>query len=78
MSCWWKYYDFTAFSDADKQRVEDLTGCIPLLLNPFVTHLGKPPEILEPLIWQDEILASVGRETIDFANAKKYELGHRT
>lgn len=76
MSCWWEYHGFTAFSDAEKQRIEDLTGCIPLLLNPFLAHHDKPLKSLEPQIWNDDALASVGRETIDFANAQKSE--HRT
>jgi len=76
MSCWWEYHGFTAFSDADKQRIEDLTGCIPLLLNPFLEHHDKPLKSLEPQIWNDDVLASVGRETIDFANAQRLE--HRT
>ena len=67
-----------AFSDADKRKVENLTGCIPLLLNPYVMHHEKTLEDLEPNIWMDEILESVRRETIDFANAKKSELDSRT
>ncbi len=78
MACWWKYHGFTAFSDEEKQRVEDLTGCIPLLLNPFVMHREKTLEFLEPQIWMDEALESVRRETIDFASAKKSELDDRT
>ncbi len=78
MACWWKYHGFTAFSDEEKQRVEDLTGRIPLLLNPFVMHREKTLEFLEPQIWMDEALESVRRETIDFASAKKSELDDRT
>ena len=78
MVCWWKYHGFTAFSDEEKQRVEDLTGRIPLLLNPFVMHPEKTLEFLEPKIWIDEALESVRRETIDFASAKKSELDDRT
>ena len=78
MACWWKYYGFTAFSNEEKQRVEDLTGRIPLLLNPFVMHREKTLEFLEPQIWRDEALESVRREIIDFASAKKSELDDRT
>ena len=74
MSCWWKCHNFTAFSLADKQRVEDLTGCIPLLLNPFVEHCHQTLESLEPEIWKHPRLASILMETIDFAKAKKSEL----
>jgi len=78
MACWWKYHGFTAFSNEEKQRVEDLTGRIPLLLNPFVMHREKTLEFLEPQIWRDEALESVRREIIDFASAKKSELDDRT
>jgi len=78
MACWWKYHGFTAFSDEEKQRVEDLTGRIPLLLNPFVMYREKTLEFLEPQIWMDEALESVRRETIDFANTKNSELDDRT
>ncbi len=78
MACWWKYHGFTAFSDEEKQRVEDLTGRIPLLLNPFVMYREKTLEFLEPQIWMDEALEFVRRETIDFANTKKSELDDRT
>lgn len=63
-----------AFSAADKQRVEDLTGCIPLLLHPFLMHSGKSFQSLEPLIWDDEALASVGRDIIDFARKQRSNL----
>ena len=74
MQFWWKHHDFKAFSHADKARVEDLTGCIPLLLNPFVMHSTKTLESLEPQIWNDKVLVSVRREVLDFAKAKKVEL----
>ena len=78
MPFWWIHHNFVAFSDADKQRVEDLTGSIPLLLKPFVMHRTKTLASLEPQIWSDEALESVRRQTIGFANAKKLELQHPT
>ncbi len=78
MSSWWKHHDFAAFSNAYKQRVEDLTGCIPLLLNPFVMHNEKTLESLEPQIWEHEVLRSVRNQTIDFAKAKKDQLQRTT
>ena len=53
---------------------EDLTGCIPLLLNPFLEHHEKPLKSLEPQIWDEDVLASVGKETNDFANTQKLQL----
>jgi hypothetical protein len=37
MSSWWSLFalNFAAFSQTEKQQIEDLTGCIPLLLMPF-------------------------------------------
>ncbi len=78
MACWWKYHEFKAFSDADKERVEDLTGCIPLLLTPFMRYSDKALESIEPHIWDDEVLASVGKETIDFADAQRSGLQNRS
>jgi len=68
MSHWWlrNAKDFAAFSDDDKLRVEDLTGCIPLLLEPFLGNSGKNLEALEPGVWNVEVLASVVRTTFDF------------
>jgi len=55
MSKWWLHNakDFVAFNADDKLRIEDLTGCIPLLLVPFLGHPGKTLESLEPQIWAD-------------------------
>ena len=68
MSFWWKHHEslFTKFSVADKQRIEDLIGCIPLLLEPFVAHPGEPLEALELQIWDDTPLVTVVHETMDF------------
>jgi len=68
MSHWWlrNAKDFTAFSDDDKLRVEDLTGCIPLLLEPFFGHSGMNLEALELGVWNAEALASEFKTTFDF------------
>ena len=72
---WWKHHHlrFADFSEADKQRVEDLTGCIPLLLEPFVRSKGKTLDDLEPQIWEDPVLLSVHKSTIDFGQKKLVE-----
>jgi hypothetical protein len=80
MSCWWLHHNphFTYFYTADKHRIEDLTGCIPLLLKPFLMHSGKSLQSLEPLIWEDKLLASVRMDTIDFALKKRFGLEQTT
>ncbi|KIM82083.1 hypothetical protein PILCRDRAFT_484362 [Piloderma croceum F 1598] len=58
MSHWWSRNakDFAAFGDDDKLRVEDLTGCIPLLLEPFLGNSGMNLDALEPRIWNKDVL----------------------
>jgi hypothetical protein len=69
MSEWWLRFpsDFEAFDELDKQRIEDLTGCIPLLLEPFLRHPGQNLDSLEPQIWDEDVLGSVGRAVFNFA-----------
>ena len=72
MACWWSRFalDFAAFSETEKQRIEDLTGCIPLLLEPFLGNKGKSLEFLEPGVWDDDVLASVVNTVFDFGVGK--------
>jgi hypothetical protein len=75
MSYWWSRFalDFTAFSETEKQRVEDLTGCIPLLLEPILRKKGKSLESLEPDVWDDDVLASVLKTVFDFGVGKSQD-----
>jgi hypothetical protein len=61
--------DLAAVSDADKI----LRGVFHCSLV-FVTHHQQTLESLEPQIWEDEVLESVRKQTIDFAKVKKLEL----
>jgi len=72
MSHWWLHNakDFAAFSDDDKLRVKDLTGCIPLLLEPFLGKSGMNLDALEPGIWNEDVLGLVVKTTYDFAVEK--------
>jgi hypothetical protein len=74
MSSWWSLFapEFAAFSQTEKQRIEDLTGCIPLLLTPFLKRdkHDKSLESLEPGIWNEDVFASVVRTAFDFGVAK--------
>jgi hypothetical protein len=76
MSSWWSLFasDFAAFSEAERQRIEDLTGCIPLLLAPFFGKRGKSLESLEPAIWdEEEVLASVVTTAFNFGVGKSQD-----
>ena len=77
MSSWWSLFasDFAAFSQTEKQRIEDLTGCIPLLLMPFlkVDKRDKSLESLEPGIWDEDILASVVTTAFNFGVGKSQD-----
>jgi hypothetical protein len=44
---------------------------------PFLEHPGRNLETLEPGIWNTEPLASIGRNTIDFAYKQQFLLGHK-
>jgi hypothetical protein len=76
MKAWWKHHTryFTRFSTFDRQQVEDLTGCIPLLLRPFVKRSSMTLDALEPTIWNDPVFASVTTNTWDFAMKQMAQL----
>ena len=75
ISSWWSLFasDFAAFSQTEKQRIENLTGCIPLLLTPFLGKRGKSLESLEPRIWDEEVLASVVTTAFNFGVGKSQD-----
>src|ERR1700722_3268325 len=72
MSLWWSRHakDFSGFSQMEKYKIEDLTGCIPLLLRPFLGHHGKTLSSLEPKIWNHELLESVVHQATQFGLAQ--------
>ena len=55
----------------EKQRIEDLTGRIPLLLHSILKRNGATLKFMEPDIWEDEVLASVVMDVLSFVE-KKY------
>ena len=77
MSSWWSLFalNFAAFSQTEKQRIEDLTGCIPLLLTPFLKRdkHDKSLESLEPGIWDEDVLASVVTTAFNFGVGKSQD-----
>jgi hypothetical protein len=68
MECWWTHHAvrFEDFSTMEKQRIEDLTGRIPLLLHPILQHNGDTLKFMEPGIWKDGVLASVITNVLSF------------
>jgi hypothetical protein len=80
MSHWWlrNAKDFAAFSDDDKLRVEDLTGRIPLLLEPFLGNSGMNLDALEPGIWNEDVLDLVVKTTYDFGVEKSKDHHFKT
>jgi hypothetical protein len=50
---WWLRHHgcFVNFDEDHKRGIEDLTGCIPLFLAPFLKLPGETLEMLEPRIW---------------------------
>ena len=67
MSIWWRLHK-NIFTEVDRDRIEDLTGCIPLYLTPFATSGDKQLSNLEPDIWQVGQFADVQREVCKFAD----------
>jgi hypothetical protein len=59
----------------EKQRIEDLTGRIPLLLHPTLKGNGDTLESMEPDIWTDGVLTSVIMNVLSFVE-KKYQTLH--
>lgn len=80
MTHWWLRHakHFEGFTAADKQRVEDLTGNIPLLLGPFLNDGASTLAKLEPGIWQHQTLASVTTHVREFAQNAKNEKTFKT
>jgi len=56
--------------EADKIRVQDLTGCIPLLLRPFLAWNGQDYRAVEENIWNSRDLIAVKQNVRDFAYRK--------
>ena len=65
--------DFAAFSETERQRIEDLTGCIPLLLEPFLGKKDKSLESLEPGIWDVDVFVSVVKSAFEFGVGKSLD-----
>jgi hypothetical protein len=68
MKQWWHHHrdQVPIFEDNDKARVEDLTGCIPLLLCPLLQWGGRPFRNVEEKFWAYRDLIVVGENVQEF------------
>jgi hypothetical protein len=70
---WWLHHrtQVPNFKDeADKIRVQDLTGCIPLLLRPFLGWNGQDYCAVKENIWHSRDLIAVTNNVQEFARRK--------
>ena len=71
MKHWWIHHKeklpIFGSDDSDKARVQDLTGCIPLLLRPLLDFTGKPFHNIEKEFWMHDDLVIVGENIVKFA-----------
>jgi hypothetical protein len=74
MKQWWLHHHTslpTFEDDADKDRVEDLTGRIPLLLRPLLESNAKTFSDQEPDFWTHRDLVAVKENIQKYADAIK-------
>ena len=72
MKQWWIHHEkeVPIFGVDEKAKVEDLTGCIPLLLRPLLHFAQKPFHEIEQEFWTHHDLATVGKNVLEFAAEK--------
>jgi hypothetical protein len=78
MKAWWQHHQSKTphfETDADKMRVEDLTGCIPLLLRPFLKWGGRSFCEVENEIWNEPDILAVASNIEYFADKTKKKGG---
>ena len=71
MKHWWIYHKeklpIFGSNDLDKAKVQDLTGCISLLLCPLLDFTGKQFHNIEQEFWMHDDLVIVGENIVKFA-----------
>lgn len=78
MKYWWLHQGtkVPVFEDeADKDRVEDLTGRIPLLLQPLLASKGLAFSKMEDTFWKETDLINVERNITGFADRMRISKG---
>jgi hypothetical protein len=75
MKQWWIHHEkkVPTFEVSDKAKVEDLTGCIPLLLRPLLHFAKKPFNEIEQRFWTHHDLAAVQKNVQEFATEMESE-----
>ena len=76
MEQWWIHHqgELPIFEyKSDKDRVEDLTGCIPLLLRPLLEWKDQDFCKIEQKFWHHKDLIVVKQNIYEFAESKKSE-----
>jgi hypothetical protein len=71
MKAWWQHHHSKTphfETDADKKMAEDLTGCIPLLLRPFLKWGGRNFREVEDKIWNERDILEVRMNITRFSN----------
>jgi len=80
MEQWWIHHQekIPIFDEGDKDRVEDLTGRIPLFLRPLLQLKRVPFRETEKEFWGHKDLSDVALRVQDFANnlKRKENLGY--
>lgn len=78
MKLWWRNHqnELPIFEDGDKARVEDLTGCIPLLLRPLFEWANRPFRDIEQNFLAHSDLDFVRENVRDFAAGKMKDQTH--
>jgi hypothetical protein len=61
--------------EAVKIRVHDLTGCIPILLRPFLGQDGQDYDSVKDKIWNNTDLTAVAKNIRAFASRMLVEMG---
>lgn len=76
MQQWWRLYQeaLPTLADDDRKEVEDITGCIPLLLRALLRYSGKDFKDVKSKFLEEPELKNVTKQVKEFAVEKKEAL----
>lgn len=74
MQQWWKHYQgvLPTLTDGDRKEVEDITGCIPLLLRALLRYPGRDFKSVESNFLSEVELQNVIDQVQNFTDEKKF------